>query len=261
MAVLPVSPSTGFALAEQISRNALRAAAFAACSVFGGECHVSANLMVPGRIDRPLPTCSPGSSAEMVRKRADDLWAGLYCDRRLLIVGETKGAGHVGFWVPAAKGSSGEELPGAPYAYLRMAGQAVFRDDLPPLEGLPDTVRRKWHEYMTRHFSERLFVSLPMLVPDSAMPGTGSIVVAVLNLNASPQKEEAWYRAYHPEWLRIAQGRVAEFAEIAYYAFLMQVEANRMAGRPVSIHVDTGSTIWDRLPITDTKLLTEGGNE
>ncbi len=257
MALLPVSPSAAFNLAEQISRDALRAAALATCSVFGGECHVSANLMVPVRNDRPLPTLTPGSAAELVRQRADALWAGLSSDRRLLIVAETRGAGHIGFWAPAAKGTNGRELPGAPYAYLRMGGQAVFKDDLPRLDGFPGGIGTKWHQYMQQHFNESLFVSLPILFPDSALAGTGSVVAAVLNVNASPQREETWFRAYHEEWLRIAQARVAEFAEAAYYAFQIQVEACERAGNPVSIHIDTGSIIWDRLPFAEAKLLTE----
>jgi hypothetical protein len=259
MSILPVSPTTAAGLAQQISRDALRAAAFATCSVFGGECHVSANLMIPVRGNTPLPNYPAGSLAAAARARGDALWEGLSAPRRLLVVGETRGAGHVGFWVPILRANNGDELPGGPYAFLRMSGQAVFKDDLPGLAGFPESTREKWRDYMHRHFNERLFASIPLLVPDSAMPGTGSIAIAVLNVNASPQHEETWYRAYHEEWLRIAQGRVAAFAEIAVYACLTELEADRTGGKAISIHIDTGSIIWDRLPIGDPKLLAGEG--
>jgi hypothetical protein len=136
MAVLPISPSAAAGLAGQILRNALRTAAFATCSVFGGECQVSANLMVPVRRDRPLQSFAVDSPAAEAQARADTLWSVLDADRRLLVVAETKGAGHIGFWLPLASATNGEELPGARYAYRRMTGHAVFKDDLPPLEGL-----------------------------------------------------------------------------------------------------------------------------
>jgi hypothetical protein len=254
-AVLPVSPTAALNLAEQIIHDALRAAALATCSVFGGECQVSANLMIPIKADGHLGPYPSHSSAAASHARVEGLWRSMKVDRRLLVVGETKGAGHQGFWVPIASSSDGDELPGAPYAYRRMSPNAVFKDDLPPFVGFSEEIGEKWRQYMKEHFSERLFISIPLLVPDSARSGTGSMVAAVLNVNASPGMGDAWYRAYHEEWLNLAQGRVAQFAEIALYAFLIKANAERALGEGGSIQIDTGSTLWDRLAIADMMML------
>jgi hypothetical protein len=247
---LSFDPVAAINLADEISRSALRAAGLAVCTVFGGECHFSANLMIPVPSDSPLPKPFPHSEAASVRARADELWKNIHSDRRLIIVSETERAGHLGFWVPTARGSHSNLLPGAPRAFLQMSGNAVFKDDLPKIEGFPEEVGNKWTGYMEEHFAERLFVSLPLLVPASTISGTGSAVAAVVNINASPQNEELWYRAYHEEWLKIAQNRVADLAEIAFYAMLVKVEAETALGTS-SIRIDTGCKLWDRLPVAE----------
>jgi hypothetical protein len=247
---LSFDPAAAINLAEEISRSALRAAGVAICTVFGGECHFSANLMIPVPSDSSLPKPAPHSQAAMVHARANELWKDVHSDRRLVIVSETERAGHLGFWVPTPYGRNSNILPGAPRTFLQMSGNAVFKDDLPKIEGFPEEVGTRWTKYMEEHFTERLFVSLPLLVPASTFSGTGSAVAAVVNINASPQNEELWYRAYHEEWLKIAQNRVAELTEIAFYATLIKVEAQMALGIP-SLRIDTGCRLWDRLPVAE----------
>jgi hypothetical protein len=83
------------------------------------------------------------------------------------------------------------------------------------------------------------------------MAGTGSIVIAVLNVKASPKQEETWYRAYHREWLDLVQDRVAAFSEIAFNAVRLLNEVSKRECWAPSINVDTVSASWDRLPIAD----------
>jgi hypothetical protein len=211
--------------------------------------------MIPVKTEEHVGPYPNSASAAAAHARAESVWGSMSVDRRLLVVGETKGAGHQGFWVPIASSRDGDELPGAPYAYRRMAPNAVFKDDLPPFAGFPPEIARKWREYMGEYFAERLFVSIPLLIPDSARSGTGSLVAAVLNVNASPAVTDAWYRAYHEEWLGLAQGRVAQFTETAWYACLVKLKAELALGQGGSIRIDTGSTLWDRLPIADMIVL------
>jgi hypothetical protein len=250
------------ALAESLSTLAMEAAARAAFSVFAVDpkspCHLSANLMVPtGLAGSDGPGYVPTHIARQNAARASELWSETNAKRCLVIVAETSEAQHIGFWAPLVFGDNGESLPGAPEAFQQMEGSAVFKEDLPPFSGFSAKVQAKWRAYMLSHFAEKMFVSLPLKVPT---PTGGTLVAAVLNVNANPPDEDGWKRAYHKEWLAIARDRVAPFVEVAYHAFRVGIEANHAIGTP--FRLDTGSSAWDSLPgFVERKLLPEGKNE
>lgn len=223
----PINPGEAANLADDICFDALGAAAEAARQVLGkGGCRFSANLMVPAPIkDRGGPGFTPTTAAENNARIAADLWEDLSrsSESCLVIVAETMGADHLGFWIPLRRGDGGKALPGAPTAYFGLEGSAVFAEDLPPLEGFTKTLERQWHAYMGRQFREALFVSLPLVVP--ADEG-GRKTIAVLNVNADPPPDDGWRRAYHKEWLAEATARVGAFIEIALYAINVGMAIN-----------------------------------
>lgn len=249
-------------LAKSLSALAMEAAARAAFSVFAidvkSRCPLSANLMVPTTLaDANGPGYVPTSTAAKNAARAAELWRETTAHRCLVIVAETAEAQHIGFWTPLVYGDKGNSLPGAPEAFQQMEGSAVFKEDLPPFAGFPAKVQAKWSAYMLNHFAEKMFVSLPLKVPT---PTGGTIVPAVLNVNAQPPDEDGWKRAYHKQWLSIARDRVAPFTEVAYHAFRVEIAANNKIARPFSL--DTGSPAWDSLPgFIERKLLPEGNHD
>lgn len=126
------------AKAQEISENALEAGASAVCDVLGkGKCRFSANLMVPVPLRGSSgPGYVPNSVAESNSRKASELWNhSMVSNICLLIVAETKGSSHSGFWVPLMRGEDDADLPGAAAAYYRMEANGVFKDDLPPLTG------------------------------------------------------------------------------------------------------------------------------
>ena len=214
------------ASAEELSAAALTAAGQELCLCLGtGPCEYNANLMVP----IPFNEMELNVYREMAAAaRAETVWS--KCspfDRCLIVAAETERAGHIGFWVPLARGTGGEYLAGAPRAFMSMSSTAVFKADLPDLVGFPPAVNDTWRSYMSDHFHQDLFVSVPFLVPGAT--GIGTKVACVLNVNVQSQ-DENWCRAYHREWLNIVTPRVAPFIEIALYATLVRMEAARRAG-------------------------------
>jgi hypothetical protein len=233
------------ALAAKISVKALSAAAAAVKRILGtGDCHLSANIMIPTVLDSlDGPRCVSGRIAQMKSARAAQLWQGFASlgERCLLIVAETEDADHMGFWIPIRQGQQLAPLPGAPEAFDTLEGSAVFKDDLPDLSAaFSPTINSRWHAFMTEHFKQRMFVSLPLRLPAENAPTVG----AVLNVNAAPTAEDGWRRAYHPVWLRAARDRAGPFIEAAYFATLIRREAEPAAWP----RIDTGARQWDTLP-------------
>ncbi|MFZ0680768.1 hypothetical protein [Candidatus Binatus sp.] len=236
-------------MADDLSATALNAAAQEVCSILGkGPCYVNANLMVPLKMTNGSePVFSPAGTTAAV-ERSNKLWAGRTSAARcLMVVAETEDAGHLGFWVPLARTADGGDLPGAPTAYFRLSGDAVFKDDLPDLIGFADDLNRDWQDYIVKHLHEDLFVSLPFLVPGAPPPSSATTVAAVLNVNVRPSDAESWRRGYHKEWKDIATGRAAPFIEVAFHAFLVKMEAYRRAGGSF-VPLDTGVKPWNTLP-------------
>jgi hypothetical protein len=223
-------------------RHAMEAAAIAVAKALGAEnSGVSANLMVPvSGAAEWMPT--PEIRRNGDRSRA--LWAGLNSENRLLIVAQTAGAEHVGFWVPLARAERGGPwLPGAPTAFRHGRGDAVFKEDLPPLSGFPDAVAARWKAYMITHFAQRMFVSVPFVAPKGG-PGASRVVVSVLNVNVDAADLTGWRRASHPEWLKVARDRSRPFVEIAFEALIV-MSAEPGADAPA---LNTGWVEFDSLP-------------
>ncbi len=244
-----VVPDVAQRLAQMTVVTAMKGAANAAVQAFGCEnSAVSANLMVPVSTSSPF---APTDVARVNAAHAEELWLGLSSDRRLLIVAETPGSNHRGFWVPLVRGDGGVWLPGAPTAFGQQEGHAVFKDDLPPLKGFGQAVESRWKAYMMNHFQEQLFVSLPFRAPD----GLGYVTLGVLNVNVDAREIRPWFRAYQPEWLHVARDRVRPFVEIALWALLVM-----LAGMDDAPRLDTGSDHWDTLTSMVPRL-TKGGSQ
>lgn len=147
-------PAAIAAMADELSATALDAAAQEVCSILGnGPAAVNANLMVPLDASRIVFNFNPGSSDAV--ERASRLWQTRVVARRcLMVVAETERAGHLGFWVPLARGAGGSDLPGAPTAFFRLSGDAVFKDDLPDLIAFPQDLGRYWQEYIHTYLHE-----------------------------------------------------------------------------------------------------------
>lgn len=236
--MVPFDEKVAIQLASKILRQAMDGAADAAKTAFGAEdCALSANLMIPLRDGHP--PFEPNELARENSRRALELWGVEYADtKRLVIVAETHGSKHLGFWIPAINGQGGATLPGAAAAYTLRDGGVVFKDDLPPLTGFPPALQERWRSYMEHDFTERLFFSLPFRVP---RPTGGRVAAAVLNVNVDARDLGIWRRAYHREWLCVARDRAEPFIEMAYAALRII-----LTQQPV-LFLDSGSDEWDRL--------------
>jgi hypothetical protein len=231
-------PKAAAAVAHSIARNAMNGAARAVNHVLGSDgSSLSANLMIPVHRAVTVPIGLAPNAANALM--AETLWSGVEADVRLVIVAETQGSNHAGFWVPVAKGQGGEVLPGATRAFLHREGDVVFKDDLPPLRGFSLDVERKWMGFMNQEFNHQLFVALPFRAPDGA---GGHAVPAVLNVNVETSDVGRWGRAHHPEWLATARCRAQPFIEIALGALLVRLHVTR---NPLALA--TGSEAWDTL--------------
>lgn len=238
-------------VADLLMREAMEAAARAVAGALNLEDgNVSANLMIPLAASHLPP--SQNRVVMENRRLAEELWRGLAATARLHIVAETRGTRHAGFWVPLARGDRSLVLPGAPAAYTNLRGDAVFKDDLPPLTGFSDAVAARWRSFITDQFAQRMFVSLPFLAPRGGT-GRGRVVMCVLNVNVDAADMSGWYRARHPEWLKVARARSQPFVEIAFEALvlLLAESGTRMA------RLDTGSDLLDTLPEIARKGLLE----
>lgn len=228
--------------AEAIGSSALHLAAQASGSLLGrSSCPVSANLMIPTAMHKALP--SGNELTILNEKKSKNLWREITgdTDKKLMAVMESPGAQHLGFWIPVTRGEEGATIPGAPRAYSEQVGDAVFAADLPPLNGFPKSVERKWHAYMKDDFQDNLFASIPIELPPINPEGR-EVIGAVLNINARP-KEDDWCRAYHQEWLTATERRVAPFAEIALGALALR-QAINPAYRELLL---TDSPAWNQL--------------
>ena len=239
-------------LAGDILTKAMDGAAAEAKRTFGaGECHLSANLMVPLSGHHEL--LDDEGVAIRNAESAERLWGQEYAlGKRLVIVAETKGAKHVGFWVPCTRGGGGEALPGAGAAFEHGEGAAVFRDDLPPLRGFSREMQARWHAHMLSDFGEGLFFSLPF----RPSYGASGATAAVLNVNISARDLKPWRRAYHPEWLCAARDGAEPFVAVACQALML------MWSHVDGLRFDTGAPEWDTLfPEQSPQRLLEGSHE
>jgi hypothetical protein len=242
------APERGLNMVDDVLAQAMQAAAISATQALGieGSSCVSANLMVPFS---QLDSFVPNENWET----ASRLWEGLDSSKRLVIVAETEGSSHAGFWVPLVKGEGGAVLPGGPTAHVHLEGDVVFKDDLPPLKAFGERVEARWKSFMMESFRQRLFVSIPFRAPN----GAGSYIApAVLNVNADANDLARWRRAFHREWRAVARERVQPFVEIAMSAWLIMMNRSAPEAR-----LDTGSEAWDTLPMVGPQLALGGSSE
>lgn len=208
--------------AKKTLAQALESAANATSRILGPkpeDSQVWANLMVPINKDQLQSTFfSQGTGVNENINRARKLWQHTpqQASKVLVVVAETNEENnHFGFWVPVYDRGS-LVLPGAPTAFVKCEGSAVFKDDLPHLINFCHEQNQAFQNYMNFHFKESLFVSLPLTLESSA---NNRRVVAVLNVNVIPRSPDSWRRAYHLEWLREATKQVKSSLCQAYEAF------------------------------------------
>lgn len=249
-------------LADKLQTEALLAAGVALCSVMNiGEQDQppAVNLMIPIKAVGSEPGFSPNDCAKANVEHARRVWGGIpqkEIEHYLVIVAETRDDEHLGFWVPTLKDHSRPPLPGAPVAFQHGHGTSVFKSDLPAMEqlGFPRVLEKEWETYMEREFREKLFVSIPLVLPGR---GAGSTVAGVVNINATPHDESrSWLRACHREWLQVAIDRVAPFARMAYYCHLLKAKA---LGPGWSPKVEIASKLFDGLPVAEDATTVLGG--
>lgn len=103
-------PARGLFRLEQVAYQAMHAAAISVTQALGveGGSRVSGNLMVP------LSTFDWIKAGENWNAAAR-LWDGLDTSKRLVIVAETEGSTHTGFWVPTVRGERWNRASGRPY--------------------------------------------------------------------------------------------------------------------------------------------------
>jgi hypothetical protein len=170
------------------------------------KCRVSANLMV--RVENPLQLLVSTHARFQLAKRnsklASDLWRDLDVrSGHLMIIDETEGSNHIGFWVPLTSGQNGEAIPGA------------------PLDGFSRAVSERWQTYIRDNLNAQMFVSLPIFSrADKGVIG-GSSTNAVININADPN-DDGWMRAHHSRCLQHILESIAPFAEIAWRALVLR---------------------------------------
>jgi hypothetical protein len=233
-------PERANSIASRSIFTAMKAAALAVADSLGeSDSAVNSNLMVPMRGEFFKATDASEQSEN--ERRAQDIWQTTGDERRLVIVAETLGSDHRGFWVPLIQGEGSKWLPGAPEAWALQRGSAVYKDDLPRLSGFAQSLNARWQAFMLDRFRQRLFVSLPFRVSDGI---GGWLVPCVLNVNVDTSDVGSWRRAMHAEWLEIARERARPFIEVAFNGLLLIF--SDVTGRPI---LDTGSDDWNTLPV------------
>jgi hypothetical protein len=140
---------------EMILDQALASAAYLTHRILGSKedgIELWANLMLPLK-NQPeaLRTKLRGEQAIANYNRASQLWEACSAASKVLVVlAETNDENkHIGFWIPIARSSNHNPLPGAPTAYSRYEASAVFRDDLPSLDDFSPALETNWRSYRT----------------------------------------------------------------------------------------------------------------
>lgn len=141
-------------------------------------------------------------------------------DSCLAVVAESNDESeYLGFWLPILANCRNPS-DGATTAYYKARASAVFIDDPPLLSGedLPENSHSKWLQYLNKRFQQAAFVSVPFAIE---VKGGKRRVPAIVNVNINPADHRDFRRAYHPEWLRIAQREAAPLVCEAHKAFIL----------------------------------------
>jgi hypothetical protein len=185
-----------------------------------------ANLMIPLRFNgdvRDAPSALGEFANYPAASAATQLWQGMTgtVSRLLVVIAETGGAGHMGFWIPDLVNGSGEFLPGAPRALALGTAQAVFNEDPPPLPLGNNVVAAKWRDHLRgqgkNSFRGSMFVSVPVLSRQDAYRVTSAAVV-----NVGVVGERIWPRAYSKYWLESAGQCVSPWASTVLHAAALE---------------------------------------
>lgn len=185
-----------------------------------GDCEFQANLMLP--VGPEFLDSALFSSARPQKNMADAgaLWGEREkYNRCLAVVAETDDVPeYLGFWIPLLL-TGRNPSAGAATAYYKARASAVFIDDLPPLgDDVPQDSYSRWTEYLSQRFQQAVFVSLPFAIE---VRRGQKRVPAIINVNVNPARDGDFRRAYHPEWLRIAQQAAAPLVCEAHKAFVL----------------------------------------
>ena len=233
-------------LATPMLENALHACGRAVLELVCVEGHCppgKVTMMLPCPNNDTVPLTTPLASANAAR--ASSIWS--MCSGaqdRLVVVAETGGLRHQGFWLPVFDNASRRQVPGAGVAFQSQAGDTVYLHDIPEIDDVrvsPATVGA-WKAYLKDSVDELLFVSLPLVLPGSLRPHTA----AIINVHLSPphlREHRCWHRLRHDEWLHAATQRIAPFAQLAFTAFAVLCGArNENAVLPAAYRLTAPAT-------------------
>lgn len=213
----------GFKLeCDRLASTALEMAGHCLGFLFANEeFKTCANLMVPFQNNSDnVPFYLPPNSIHGMTDTALRLWKHFNpASESLVVVAESEDAKDLGFWVPLCVSDEANYLPGAPEAFAQNRSNTVYRDDPPLLtsRGFTKHQQNCWYGFLENSFKERLFISIPLQIK---LDGGRTSTIAVFNVNAIPSTENqnGWSRAYHKEWLDIAQSCLAPMIHIAFEA-------------------------------------------
>lgn len=235
-------------MARQLANEAMHAAGQVAklhlARDVSKQWQISANLMVPYDFtDLSREDFFPDDISKTNNEKASTLWRSIGNIRKCLVaVAETPDAGHLGFWVPLSSGAINMQLPGAPEAFHKLEGKAIFKEDLPPLTGFSAELTAAWINYMINEVNGHVILSTPFISPKSPSQSFED-VVAVFNMHISPH-DESLKRAYHKEWLTVVSKQISQFIEVSYNATRFRILAEN-GGKVRGI--ENGSTVFDVL--------------
>lgn len=222
------APAEAKAAAESSLRQILGAIAAVVAGVLdprgGRDSIIEANLMLP---------CSPGARPPNLgtpaEAAAEWLWRGAPDEvhKYLVVVAETEGAAHKGFWIPDVR-PKGVSLPGAPTALSRGSCEALFVDDLPPFPIDDPEMAARWRKYLAGekpgHFAGDMFFSIPVL---SRVDLDHRRPMGVVNVNV--KSEEPWLRGYSSSWRRHLVDQLAPWLALCCHSAVLAVVAGERA--------------------------------
>ena len=187
------------------------------------DCEYRVNLMLPMPKDNLARKFLENPIAKNNIEQADQLWVDTPPSQEILtVVAETGEDEFLGFWIPLYS-NQGRHWAGASTAYCQAHGSSIFADDLPPMDGVMESVVNRWITYVKNNFDQGFFVSLPLRLN---LDYQGRKSYAVFNININPEKGDG-RRAYHAEWLKVVQKLSSSLMLEAYKAFMLWAYTTR----------------------------------
>lgn len=180
----------------------------------------SANFMI--RVDNNNQAFSHLSGLDGWQD-AERLWSSFSWgtnNNKFVVVSETAGSGHSGFWIPDIWPDGDNSLPGAPEAFHSGEAQSVFVDDPPKLPGAGEVQQKIWEQYMKKKF--HLFMSFPIITP---LGLHDRAVVGIVNVDVKSGGN--WSRAYSKSWLRHTAKSIGPWLGIVWNAYQIECAVER----------------------------------